>query len=66
MNAKKWSQRLQKWRGGGPIEEDLTLYRVALDEINRLGESRTGEPDSRLRQIADSLRARAQKKSRTG
>jgi preprotein translocase subunit SecA len=61
LNKNKWSQRLQKWRGGGPIEEDLTPYRLALDEMNRLGESLAGESDSRLRQIADSLRARAQK-----
>ncbi len=55
----KWTQRLQKWRGGGPIEEDLTPYWQALDEINRQAENLSSAHDDRLREMTASLRERA-------
>ncbi len=61
MNVKQWPQQLQKWFGGGPIEEDLAPYRLVLQEINRTGESLVGESDNRLQEIAASLRERVQK-----
>ncbi|HZS08206.1 MAG TPA: accessory Sec system translocase SecA2 [Blastocatellia bacterium] len=60
MSADQWKQRLQKWRGAGPIEDDLSPYRLALDEINHHAESLAGETDERLRAIAASLKGMAQ------
>src|SRR5438128_2462907 len=60
MNAQQWKQRLQKWRGEEPIEEDLISYRLVLDEINRRGENLAGESDTRLQEFAAALRERAQ------
>ena len=60
MNAQQWKQRLQKWRGEEPIEEDLISYRLVLDEINRRGENLAGESDTRLQEFAVALRERAQ------
>src|SRR5438876_2661237 len=60
MSAEQWKQRLQQWRGGGSVEDDLAPYRLVLDEINRRGESLAGETDERLREIAASLKERAQ------
>ena len=60
MSAQQWKQRLQKWRRPGPIEDDLTPYQSALDQINRRAESLAPETDERLRQIAGSLKERAQ------
>jgi len=61
MNAHQWKQRLQKWRREEPIEEDLTSYRLVLDDINRKEENLAGETDARLQEMTASLRARAQK-----
>src|SRR6185503_20006812 len=61
MNAHQWKQRLQKWRREEPLEEDLTSYRLVLDEINRKEENLAGETDARLQEMTASLRARAQK-----
>jgi preprotein translocase subunit SecA len=61
MNAQQWKQRWQRWRGGGPIEEDLTSYRLALEEVHRRGETFATQTDAELQQIAVSLRERAQK-----
>ncbi|MCW5967515.1 MAG: accessory Sec system translocase SecA2 [Blastocatellales bacterium] len=54
-----WSAMLQKWRGGGSIETDLTPYRPLLEEINRAGERIAGESDARLRERTSALRKRA-------
>ncbi len=54
MNAHQWKQRLQKWRGEEPLEEDLTSYRLVLDDINRREENLAGETDARLQEIAAS------------
>jgi preprotein translocase subunit SecA len=59
MKTKPWAKRLQRWRGGESIEDDLTPYQSALNEINREGEHLTKEPDDGLRAIAASLGERA-------
>ncbi|MGE0132731.1 MAG: accessory Sec system translocase SecA2 [Blastocatellales bacterium] len=64
MKSNPWSRRLQRWRGGGPVEDDLTSYQAALAEINRRAESLAGESDDRLREIAASLRERARQGER--
>ncbi|HWQ36824.1 MAG TPA: accessory Sec system translocase SecA2 [Blastocatellia bacterium] len=60
MNAERWTKRLQKWRGDGVLEDDLTPYRLALDEINRAGEKLAALTDERLSEIAAPLKAKAQ------
>jgi preprotein translocase subunit SecA len=61
MSNKRWTRRLQRWRGETPVEEDLTPYRQVLDEVDRQGESLKRETDERLREIVASLREQAQK-----
>src|SRR5262245_14256769 len=60
MSLNPWKQRLQIWRGDDSIDHDLTLYQLVLNDINRSGESLASETDDRLRQLAASLRERAQ------
>jgi preprotein translocase subunit SecA len=59
MSAKRWKRRLQEWRGGGPIEEDLSPYSALLNQITAREEMLQREPDERLRQIANALREKA-------
>ncbi len=61
MRTNRWARRVQKWRGGGPIEDDLAPYRLLLEAVNRAGERLTGVTDGRLREITLSLKTRAQK-----
>ena len=61
MRTDEWTRRVQRWRGGGPIEPDLTPYQVVLEAINRAGERLNGVADGRLREVALSVRTRAQK-----
>lgn len=60
MSANHWRRRLRNWRGEWAIEEDLSPYRLLLGEINRRGSVLAKETDSRLQEIASSLRERAQ------
>jgi preprotein translocase subunit SecA len=57
--ADQWTRRLRQWRGGGPVEEDLTPYLETVAEIGRWGESLAAESDDRLAQRAASLRESA-------
>ena len=60
MNAHQWKLRLQKWRGEGPIEEDLTAYRLLLNKINRREKNLTEKTDTQLQELAASLKVKAQ------
>jgi len=59
MRSESWKQRVERWRGGGPVEEDLSTYREILNEINLQGEKLVGESDDALRSMAIDLRERA-------
>jgi preprotein translocase subunit SecA len=61
MDAQFWKRQLTKWRGGGPIEDDLSPYRSTLAEIELAGKSLTGKTDDDLRQIVVSLKERVRK-----
>ena len=58
MSARPWSQRLKKWRAPASIEDDLSQYAPALDEINRAGKGLEVESDAHLQEIAASLKKR--------
>ena len=58
MSARQWSQRLTKWRQPQSIEDDLSPYATALDEINRTGKGLEVASDARLQEIAVSLKKR--------
>lgn len=59
MSANHWRRRLRNWRGEWAIEEDLSPYRLLLEEINRRGSVLAQDTDDRLQEIASSLRDRA-------
>ena len=61
MRTNGWARRVQQWRGDGPIETDLAPYQSVLEAVNRAGERLDGVTDGRLREVALSLRTRAQK-----
>lgn len=61
--ADQWTRRLRQWRGGGPIEEDLTPYLKVAAEIDRRGENFARKSDDRLAAWATSLRGRAPEKN---
>jgi len=60
MDAEPWAQRWQRRRGEGPVETDLTPYREALEAISTAGASLSGKTDDQLRDLAASLKVRAQ------
>lgn len=60
MYAEQWRQRVQQWRGDGPVETDLSPYRQTLDAIRQRGVLLAREPEERLRDIAASLQAQVQ------
>jgi preprotein translocase subunit SecA len=59
MSKSGWAKRLRHWRGGGSIEDDLTLYQPILTTINQSGESLAAATDDKLCTQAAELKARA-------
>jgi preprotein translocase subunit SecA len=66
MSTGRWAKRLQRWRGGSPIEDDLTPYQQTLAEINQAGAGLTAATAEQLRALAAALQARAQQGAAPG